>query len=442
MNLRPCSWKEARRRQAWHRQQQGWSPRQIAEALGVSAGAVSPWLRRARQGGAAALRARPSPGAPRRLTPAPLTRLPTFLACGPDAAGFRGQIGTRKRVAEVMHLECGVVSHPTHGGRLLHAIRRRPQKPMRRARQRDEAALAHWREEPWPVSNKGHKASRTASSSAMHRASLPCLGWCAPLLPGGRPPLERVVEARSGVSPRRGLARGTVVLPQAGACQELGGWGAFLAHLRREVPGPLVLMGDGTPSHRRQPLQQVLTHGAAPRLQLDRLPAYAPALYPGEGLWGQRQGGEWRHVCGVPLSHLQAERREGLTRVRRTSRIISGVCRGAHLSIVLSGSGGRGWGVWSMGATTGRVKDPVAPWCTAPSAQSRPPCRWMRRCTVARPRPGPGHFVSRCRRWNAANHFSTKAMSHPAPFSRTHTTDVPSGAVCAPTRGAPGRSWP
>jgi Winged helix-turn helix len=110
-----------------------------------------------------------------------------------------------------MHLECGVVSHPTHGGRLLHAIRRRPQKPMRRARQRDEAALAHWREEPWPVSNKGHKASRTASSSAMHRASLPCLGWCAHLLPGGRPPLSAwwrrdQVSALAAVSPEGRLS--------------------------------------------------------------------------------------------------------------------------------------------------------------------------------------------------------------------------------------------
>jgi hypothetical protein len=61
MNRITSTWKASRRRQAWHRQQQGWSPRQIAEALGVSAGAVSPWLRRARQGGAAALHARPSP---------------------------------------------------------------------------------------------------------------------------------------------------------------------------------------------------------------------------------------------------------------------------------------------------------------------------------------------------------------------------------------------
>jgi transposase len=85
MNPRPRSWKEARRLQAWHLKQQGWPQRQIAEALGVSAGAVSQWMTRARQGGAAALRARPSPGAPRRLTPEQLARLPTLLERGPEA---------------------------------------------------------------------------------------------------------------------------------------------------------------------------------------------------------------------------------------------------------------------------------------------------------------------------------------------------------------------
>ena len=165
MNPRPRRWKEARRLQAWHLKQQGWPERQIAEALGVSAGAVSQGMTRARQGGPEALRARPSPGAPRQLTPEQLTRLPTLLDRGPTAYAFRGQIWTRKRVAEVMRREFGVVYHPTHVGRLLKAIRWSPQKPMRRARQRDEAAIAHWRDETWPAIKRGRKPRRRRSSS-------------------------------------------------------------------------------------------------------------------------------------------------------------------------------------------------------------------------------------------------------------------------------------
>jgi transposase len=64
MNPTPRTWKEARRLQAWHLKQQGWPQRQMAEALGVSEGAVSQWMKRAHDGGAEALRHRPPPGAP------------------------------------------------------------------------------------------------------------------------------------------------------------------------------------------------------------------------------------------------------------------------------------------------------------------------------------------------------------------------------------------
>src|SRR5918999_106112 len=157
MNPTPHTWKEARRLHAGHLRQKGWPQRHIAEALGVSAAAVSQWLKRARQDGPQALRHRPPPGAPRRLASEQLARLPALLHRGPEAYGFRGQIWTRKRVAEVLRLELGVVYHPTHVGRLLKALRWRPQKPVRRARQRNEAAIAHWREGTWPALKGGHK---------------------------------------------------------------------------------------------------------------------------------------------------------------------------------------------------------------------------------------------------------------------------------------------
>jgi transposase len=165
MNRTHANWKEARRFQAWHLTQQGWRQRQIAEALGVSKGAVSQWLRRAREGGPDALRHRPPPGAPRRVSAAQLARLPALLHQGPEAYGFRGQLWTRGRIAAVMHLEFGVWYHPSHVGRLLQAMRWSRQKPARRARQRDEAAIARWREQTWPAIKRGPKPKGKASSS-------------------------------------------------------------------------------------------------------------------------------------------------------------------------------------------------------------------------------------------------------------------------------------
>ncbi len=165
MNLSPTHWKEARRLQAWHLKQQGWSQRQIAEALGVSEGAVSQWMQRAREEGPNALRHRPPPGASRRLSAAQLARLPDLLHRGAEAYGFRGQVWTRGRIAAVIHLEFGISYHPVHVGRLLKALRWSPQKPARRARQRDEVAITRWREEIWPALKRGRKRSSRRSSS-------------------------------------------------------------------------------------------------------------------------------------------------------------------------------------------------------------------------------------------------------------------------------------
>jgi transposase len=164
MNRSPHNWKEARRLQAWQLKQRGWSQRQIAAALGVSEGAVSQWMTRARKGGPAALRHRPSPGAPRRLSCAQLARLPELLHRGAEAYSFRGAVWTRSRVAAVIRLAFGVTYHPAHVGRVLQRIRWSPQKPARRARQRDEAAIAYWREQTWPAIKRGRKPSSKRSS--------------------------------------------------------------------------------------------------------------------------------------------------------------------------------------------------------------------------------------------------------------------------------------
>ncbi len=165
MNHSPQNWNEGRRLQAWQLKQRGWSQRQIAAALGVSEGAVSPWMTRAREGGPAALRRRPSPGAPRRLSCEQLARLPDLLHRGAEAYGFRGAVWTRSRVAAVIRLEFGVTYHPAHVGRVLQTIRWSPQKPARRARQRDEVAIARWRKDTWPAIKKGPRPSSKPSSS-------------------------------------------------------------------------------------------------------------------------------------------------------------------------------------------------------------------------------------------------------------------------------------
>jgi transposase len=106
---------------------------------------------------------------------------------------------------------------------------------------------------------------------------------------------------------------------------------AFLEHLLREVPGRMVIIWDGAPIHRSQVIQEFLVNGTAQRIHVERLPAYAPDLNPGEGLWQQLKGVELRNVCCLNLPHLRHELRDAVRRVRRKPRIIHGCFKGAGL---------------------------------------------------------------------------------------------------------------
>jgi len=120
----------------------------------VTPGAVSQWLKRAREGGVGALRRRPAPGPTPKLTAEQLAQIPDLLDRGAEAYGFRGQVWTCKRVAEVIRRTFGVAYHPAHVNRVLHALHHSVQRPVERAAQRDAAAIVAWWQERWPVLEK------------------------------------------------------------------------------------------------------------------------------------------------------------------------------------------------------------------------------------------------------------------------------------------------
>ena len=160
----PKDWREGRRLRAWELYEQGWPQRKIAEALGVSEGAVSQWISRGKAQGPEALRHHPSPGAPPKLTPEQRAQLPTLLAKGAEAYGFRDQVWTAARVALLIKREFGVSYHPTHCSRLLHAIKYSVQKPESRASQQDAQAIQTWREQRVAELKKRHKRKRVPLS--------------------------------------------------------------------------------------------------------------------------------------------------------------------------------------------------------------------------------------------------------------------------------------
>jgi transposase len=157
-------WREGRRQRAWELKEQGWKQQDIAAALGVTAGAVSQWLKRGREQGVDGLRRHPAPGRQSRLSAEQLAQLPTLVERGAEAYGFRGQVWTCKRVAEVIRRTFGVTYHPAHVSRLLHAVRHSVPRPVARAAQRNEAAIQAWWQQRWPALEK-KRAPKGAPSS-------------------------------------------------------------------------------------------------------------------------------------------------------------------------------------------------------------------------------------------------------------------------------------
>ena len=155
-------WREGRRRRAWELKEQGWKEQgwkqqDIAAALGVTEGAVSHWLKRGREHGIEGLRRHPAPGRQPRLSPEQLAQIPALLERGAEAYGFRGQIWTCQRVAEVIRRTFGVTYHPAHVSRLLHAVRHSVQQP-------NEGAIQVWWQERWPALEKKRPRKGAPSS--------------------------------------------------------------------------------------------------------------------------------------------------------------------------------------------------------------------------------------------------------------------------------------
>lgn len=134
--------------------EQGWRPVRIAEALGVTCGAVSQWLKRYREKGLEGLRYKRVSKKPSRLSQPQLVELVAMLSQGAESFGYAGQIWTQARVGELIKRKFGVCYHLNHVGKILKACGWTYQKPVSRASQRNDEAVKQWCAERWPKLKK------------------------------------------------------------------------------------------------------------------------------------------------------------------------------------------------------------------------------------------------------------------------------------------------
>ena len=113
---------ERRRRRAMILLEQDLSLNEIARRIGCNASSVKRWRDALQQGGDEALQPKPTPGRPPRLTGKQKERLVRYLLQGAPSHGYRTDLWTTQRIAELVEKKFGVKYHRDHIGRLMHSL--------------------------------------------------------------------------------------------------------------------------------------------------------------------------------------------------------------------------------------------------------------------------------------------------------------------------------
>jgi transposase len=143
----------------------GASDPEVARRLRVSRMSANRWRRALAAGGREALASKGPGGAKCKLSPAQVAELEAVLEAGPAAWGHEDQCWTLARIADLVWRRFGVEYTLAGVHVLLHRAGWSVQAPARRAAERDDAAVARWKEETWPVI-KGRSRSRARGWSS------------------------------------------------------------------------------------------------------------------------------------------------------------------------------------------------------------------------------------------------------------------------------------
>ena len=137
--------------------EEGFSAAEVAKKFKVGVRAVHWWLQWQRGDGERGIEARKASGRPPLLNAKQRQTLRALLLKGASAAGFDTDLWTCPRVKEIIRRRFGIAYHVDHICRLLHVLGFTPQKPKRKAVERDEQAIRQWISHEWPCIKKKPK---------------------------------------------------------------------------------------------------------------------------------------------------------------------------------------------------------------------------------------------------------------------------------------------
>jgi transposase len=156
-NKGSASQSEARRRLAVTRVNEGWKQKDVATFPGVSTRAVGKWMAAFRASGDEGLKGKPHPGAKPKLSARQERSVLSWLARSPKAFGYKTELWTARRLAEVVQKRYGVRFNSNYLADWLTRRDHSPQEPETKAVGRDNPGIARWAAEDWPRIKKSER---------------------------------------------------------------------------------------------------------------------------------------------------------------------------------------------------------------------------------------------------------------------------------------------
>jgi transposase len=145
---------------------QGHSEAEVARRLGIPRQSVNRWVKVLDTAGRRGLRRAARAGRPPKLSAGDLARLEQCLKQGPEQFGYLTGLWTLARVGKLIEQQYAVRYDLSQVWRILRKLNWSCQRPVGYARERDEAAIQHWKSTRWPQLKKKPVARGAPSSSS------------------------------------------------------------------------------------------------------------------------------------------------------------------------------------------------------------------------------------------------------------------------------------
>jgi transposase len=264
---------------------EGMTQTAAAKTYKVSVRAVSKWMKTAREGGLRALRAG------KRGRRAGSGRLNHRQAVGirkmimermPDQLALPFYLWTRESVAQLIERQYGITVSATTAGRYLKAWGMSAQKPVRRAYERNDAAIERWLNEDYPQIAKEAKREKATIywGDETGLRSDHTSGTSFALK--GQTPVVRATGQRFGCNMISAITnRGEMSFMVFEGTFRNATFIEFMKRMLKQATRKIYLIVDGHPVHRSVAVKQFVAENAK-RLRLIRLPGYCPELNPDE----------------------------------------------------------------------------------------------------------------------------------------------------------------